>query len=139
MDTVTLIGSLAAIASMTSFAPQAWKIIKSRKTADISAGMYTLTVTGFALWTAYGVMLMQWPIIVTNSVCLSLAAFILMILPVAGRLYPDDEAAAPPQTQRGGGYAGSGGEDLAVIRQHSACKVKRAADQDPFRFRGELL
>jgi MtN3 and saliva related transmembrane protein len=79
MDTVTLIGSLAAIASMTSFAPQARKIIKSRKTADISAGMYTLTVTGFALWTAYGVMLMQWPIIVTNSVCLALAAFILMM------------------------------------------------------------
>jgi MtN3 and saliva related transmembrane protein len=77
MDTVTLIGSLAALASMTSFAPQAWKIIKSRKTSDISAGMYTLTVTGFALWTAYGVMLMQWPIIVTNTVCLALAGFIL--------------------------------------------------------------
>ncbi len=77
MDTVTLIGSLAALASMTSFAPQAWKIIKSRKTSDISAGMYTLTVTGFTLWTAYGVMLMQWPIIVTNTVCLALAGFIL--------------------------------------------------------------
>jgi MtN3 and saliva related transmembrane protein len=77
MDTVTLIGSLAALASMTSFAPQAWKIIKSRKTSDISAGMYTLTVTGFALWASYGVMLMQWPIIVTNTVCLTLAGFIL--------------------------------------------------------------
>ena len=77
METVTIIGSLAALASMTSFAPQAWKIIKSRKTSDISTGMYTLTVTGFALWVAYGVLLVQWPIIVTNTVCLALAGFIL--------------------------------------------------------------
>jgi hypothetical protein len=33
----SVIGSLAATASTVSFAPQAWKIIKSRHTADISA------------------------------------------------------------------------------------------------------
>jgi len=31
MDTVTIIGTFAALASTTSFAPQAWKIINSRK------------------------------------------------------------------------------------------------------------
>jgi len=77
METATLVGSLAAVASTVSFTPQAWKIIKSRDTSSISAGMYMLTVTGFILWTAYGVLLMQWPIIVTNSLCLVLAAFIL--------------------------------------------------------------
>lgn len=77
MQLVTIIGSLAAIASTVSFTPQAWKIIRTRDTDAISAGMYALTVMGFALWTAYGVMLGQWPLIVTNSICLLLSAFIL--------------------------------------------------------------
>ena len=77
MDLQTLIGIGAAVASTASFTPQAWKIIKSRHTADISAGMYVLTVTGFALWTAYGVIIGKWPLIVTNTICLGLSAFIL--------------------------------------------------------------
>ena len=44
------IGSLAAVASTISFAPQAWKIIKTAKTDDISTGMYAITGTAFALW-----------------------------------------------------------------------------------------
>lgn len=79
MDAASIVGTLASLASITSFTPQAWKIIKSRHTADISAGMYMLTVSGFALWTAYGVFLGAWPVIVTNSVCLVLAGFILMM------------------------------------------------------------
>jgi MtN3 and saliva related transmembrane protein len=77
VDTATIIGFCATIASTVSFVPQAWKIIKSRRTHDISVGMYAVTVTGFALWTAYGVLLGQWPLIVTNSICLLLSAFIL--------------------------------------------------------------
>src|ERR1700732_5480116 len=79
-DTSTLIiGVLAAISSTGSFAPQAWKIIKTRETKEISTGMYSLTVAGFALWLAYGVMLGQWPLIATNGICLALAAFILVM------------------------------------------------------------
>ncbi len=77
MITVTVIGSLAAMASTASFAPQAWKIIKSRNTTDISAGTYMFTVTGFSLWIAYGVMLGEWPLIVTNTICLVFSGFIL--------------------------------------------------------------
>jgi MtN3 and saliva related transmembrane protein len=77
VEIATVIGSLAALASMISFTPQAWKIIRSRQTKDLSAVMYSITCVGFALWTAYGVLLDQWPIIITNSVCLALAGFIL--------------------------------------------------------------
>lgn len=77
MDAITVIGSFAALCSMVSFTPQAWKIIKSRQTKDLSAAMYSVTCVGFALWTAYGILLSQWPIIITNSVCLALAGFIL--------------------------------------------------------------
>src|SRR4051812_32593647 len=75
----SLIGTLAATASTASFAPQAWKIVRSRHTSDISAGMYVLTVAGFTLWTAYGVMLGAWPLIVSNSICLALSGFILIM------------------------------------------------------------
>ena len=79
MDLATIVGGLATIASMTSFTPQAWKIIKSRDTKSISAGMYVVTVIGFALWSVYGVLLGQWPLIVTNTICLLLAGFILVM------------------------------------------------------------
>lgn len=77
MQTVTLIGNLATVSSMTSFTPQAWKIVKTRDTNGISAPMYGITVFGFALWLAFGIMKAEWPIIITNGVCLLLAAFIL--------------------------------------------------------------
>ncbi|MGE4220586.1 MAG: SemiSWEET family sugar transporter [Alphaproteobacteria bacterium] len=79
MDLATVIGFCATAASTASFVPQAWKVIKSRETHAISAHMYMVTVLGFALWTAYGVMLMQWPLIITNSICLTLSAFILLM------------------------------------------------------------
>jgi MtN3 and saliva related transmembrane protein len=77
MEPATIVGSIAALASTLSFTPQAWKIIKSRRTEDISAGMYSLTVTAFAFWIGYGILLGQWPIIIPNTLCLIMAAFIL--------------------------------------------------------------
>lgn len=79
MTLTTIIGFIAAAASTVSFAPQAWKIIKSRKTDDISLVMYVVTVTGFALWTAYGILLNEWPLIVTNIICFVMAGFILLM------------------------------------------------------------
>jgi MtN3 and saliva related transmembrane protein len=79
MEAVTIVGSLAAICSMTSFMPQAWKIIKTRDTGSISVPMYAVTVIGFSLWLAFGVMKGEWPITITNAVCLMLSAFILLM------------------------------------------------------------
>jgi uncharacterized protein with PQ loop repeat len=50
MEIVTVVGYLAAICSVVSFTPQAWKIIKTRDTKSISAPMYAITVVGFAFW-----------------------------------------------------------------------------------------
>jgi len=76
---ISVLGGFAAIASTVSFVPQAVKIIRSRHTKDISAGMYAITVTAFALWCAYGVLLGQWPLIAANSICLLLSGFILVM------------------------------------------------------------
>jgi MtN3 and saliva related transmembrane protein len=77
LDLVTIIGYLAALCSTTSFAPQAWRIIKTRDTSAISMRMYLITVVGFALWLAYGLLKGEWPLILTNGICLALSAFIL--------------------------------------------------------------
>jgi len=80
MAPATIVGILASAASITSFLPQAWRIIKERKIEGLSKATYAMTTTGFALWTTYGVLLGEPPLIVTNGLCFLLAAFILMML-----------------------------------------------------------
>lgn len=80
MSWANVIGTLAAIASVLSFAPQAWRIIRTRETEGLSVRMYALTVVGFALWLAFGIVRMEWAIIVPNLLCLLFAIFILVML-----------------------------------------------------------
>ncbi|WP_234881870.1 SemiSWEET family transporter [Agrobacterium larrymoorei] len=58
--------------------PQVWKVLKTGDTAAISARMYALTVVGFALWTTFGILRTEWPIILTNSICFCLSGYILI-------------------------------------------------------------
>lgn len=84
MNIELLVSGAAAICSTVSFAPQAVKVIRTRATRDISLWMYVLTVGAFALWTAYGAMTAQWPLIASNSICLALSGFILAMKLRAG-------------------------------------------------------
>ncbi len=97
MNAVTVVSLFAATLSMVSFVPQAWAIIRSRNTDGVSLRMYLITVACFVSWLIYGVLLMQWAIIVQNVICLCLSSFILTmkLLPqrkkevVAEALTPD--------------------------------------------------
>lgn len=77
MDVTGFVGGAATVASVTSFIPQAYKIVKTRDTSGISVKMYAVTVTGFMLWTLYGLLLSSYPLIVANGLCLLLSSFIL--------------------------------------------------------------
>ncbi len=77
MDATSFIGSAATCASVLSFFPQALKVIKTRDTSGISTKMYAITVASFTMWTAYGVLLPSYPLIIANSLCLLLSGFIL--------------------------------------------------------------
>ncbi|MCC6918231.1 MAG: hypothetical protein IT548_03450 [Alphaproteobacteria bacterium] len=77
MEAVTLLGTGAAILSTISFTPQAWKVIRTGETKDISVWSYAITVTAFALWVTYGLLRGDWPLVGSNAVCLLLSAFIL--------------------------------------------------------------
>jgi MtN3 and saliva related transmembrane protein len=74
-----LVGAGAALCSMTSFVPQIAKIVRERDATSVSLRMYAVTVTGFSLWTAYGLMIGSWPVAAANIVCLALAATILAL------------------------------------------------------------
>lgn len=74
---INAVGVAAALCSMTSFAPQILKIWKERDASSVSLRMYAVTVTGFALWIAYGVLLESWPVAVSNTVCLAMSAAVL--------------------------------------------------------------
>lgn len=64
---------------MSSFAPQIAKILRERDTTSISLRTYAVTVGGFALWTAYGLMIRSWPVAGSNLICLILSATILAL------------------------------------------------------------
>jgi len=84
-----LIGTGAALCSMTSFVPQIVKIVRERDASAVSLRMYAVTVTGFALWITYGLMTRAWPVAAANTVCLVLAAAILALK----WRWPGDDAA----------------------------------------------
>jgi MtN3 and saliva related transmembrane protein len=76
---VITVGSAATLCSMVSFAPQLIKIVRDRNAEAVSLRMYLVTVTGFGFWIAYGLMITSWPVVVSNSVCLTLSGAILVL------------------------------------------------------------
>jgi len=79
MTTTEWIGSAAAMLTTTAFIPQAWKVWRTRHTADISLVMYALFTLGVVLWLTYGVLLKSWPIIIANCITLLLAGAVLVM------------------------------------------------------------
>jgi MtN3 and saliva related transmembrane protein len=76
---INIVGTGAALCSMTSFTPQIIKIWREKDASAVSLRMFALTVTGFTLWTTYGVLLGSWPVAVSNAVCLTLSGVILWL------------------------------------------------------------
>jgi MtN3 and saliva related transmembrane protein len=72
-----VIAALAAFLTTASFVPQAVKVVRTRKTEAISLAMYTMFTLGVALWGAYGIMTLQWSIIIANAITVVLASIIL--------------------------------------------------------------
>ena len=77
MSLLDLIGSAAAFLTTASFLPQAWQSFKTRDVSGVSLSMYSVFTAGVALWLAYGLLLGSWPMVIANSITLSLAVMIL--------------------------------------------------------------
>ena len=77
MQLSELIGYAAAFLTTASFVPQAVHTFKTKDVQGISLAMYSAFVVGISLWLVYGVMLGSWPIVIANTVTLTLAIAIL--------------------------------------------------------------
>lgn len=77
MSGVTLLGLVASACTMSAFVPQVVKTWRTRSSADLSLGMYTLLTTGAALWLAYGWLIGDLPVVLTNAVTLVLLVSVL--------------------------------------------------------------
>lgn len=76
---IDVVGVAAGLCSMSSFVPQIVKIVREHHAESVSLRMYIVTVTGFILWTTYGVLLGSWPVWLSNAVNLALAGTILAL------------------------------------------------------------
>ena len=79
MDTITIIGLIAAAFTTISLFPQLIKVWKTKSTKDISTGMFSLYCGGVFLWFVYGVYVNDLPIIIANSLAFIQALIILIL------------------------------------------------------------
>ena len=77
MDLTGIIGLAAGFLTTIAFVPQVTKVWRSKSAKDVSLKMFIAFSIGVALWLAYGIMLGEWPIIITNAVTLALALAVL--------------------------------------------------------------
>ena len=82
-EPVFWIGILAGACTSVSLLPQILKIIKEKKSENISIPYLLILFAGLCLWITYGVMKKDTPIIITNS----LAAAMNVITIILGLMY----------------------------------------------------
>ncbi|MBU0574544.1 MAG: SemiSWEET transporter [Candidatus Margulisiibacteriota bacterium] len=79
MDILLMIGTLAALLTTLSFVPQVIKAHTTKKTQDLSFGMFMLLSVGLILWLVYGIALRSLPIIFANSITLAFSLYLLYL------------------------------------------------------------
>lgn len=73
---IDLLGAIGATLTTLCWLPQVTKIVRERETRAISLGMTLIFAVGVALWLAYGLALMDWPLIIASAMELALMSFI---------------------------------------------------------------
>ena len=86
MDFSTIIGITASVLTGASLMPQLIKIIREKKSQDISFFMLSLLLGGVSLWIWYGVLIKDWIIIISNGVSALLNLSIFAFSAYYGRL-----------------------------------------------------
>ena len=77
MDSTTIIGLVSAALTTGAYIPQAVKTWRTRRTGDLSLGMFSMIFLGTVGWLAYGLLKDDLPIILANTVTLGTSFVIL--------------------------------------------------------------
>lgn len=86
---ITLLGVIAGILTSASFIPQAYKVIKTKRTHDISIPMYCLCTLGVFFWIIYGLMIKDIAVLLTNIVTF-VPTVTILILTVKYHVQPNN-------------------------------------------------
>ena len=73
------VSALAAILTTAAFVPQALHIIRHKETKAISLVMYVAFATGVAFWLLFGILIGNWPIMISNGITLALTSTIVAL------------------------------------------------------------
>jgi MtN3 and saliva related transmembrane protein len=60
------LGYLAGTLTVVSFLPQVIRTWQSRRTGDLSLGMFMILITASSLWIVYGAVVGDMPVVITN-------------------------------------------------------------------------
>lgn len=77
MDHIQILGLVSAFLTTVANVPQAVKIIRTKSTKSISAFTYALLFSGLVLWSVYGFLQNDLPLILANIISAVLAGIIL--------------------------------------------------------------
>ncbi len=76
---VDILGYVAAMLTTFAFLPQSIKTLRLKKTDELSSAMCILFCIGLLLWLIYGILIINIPLIVANSITFVFAAIILVV------------------------------------------------------------
>lgn len=74
---INQLGYIAAACTTSAFVPQVLMVWRQRGAPGISTGMYLIFIIGVAMWTAYGLAISSWPVVIANTLTLLLASGVL--------------------------------------------------------------
>ncbi len=82
MEGTEILGFIAGACTTVAVVPQLIKSLKTKKVMDVSPIMFGILITGVGLWTVYGFIKNDLPIIITNGISflLNVAMLVLMLL-----------------------------------------------------------
>ena len=75
----TIIGIMAGSLTTCAFFPQVIKTWKTKSTKDISLTMFIILCSGIFAWIIYGILRVDWPVIIANGITFILAMNILVL------------------------------------------------------------
>ena len=77
MSIATLVGLAAALFTTSAFVPQVVRAWRTRSTRDLSYGTFVTYAVGLSMWLAYGMMIGDVPLMLSNGTTLLLALTII--------------------------------------------------------------
>ena len=80
MNTEEIIGILAGVFTTIAVLPQIVKALKTRSVEDVNPYMFVILCVGVGLWTIYGILKKDWPIIITNGISFILNSIMLYLV-----------------------------------------------------------